>query len=284
MIYRTGRKEVGPDAACPFGTPRHLLPGPAPVPGPVARVPLRPAGAQVSRPPEQRGRAPRRDRGPVRSRSPLLALADRNLDLRRGRPADQSAGPGADRGLRPAAGKPGPAPRPERPVARRGLARRAQGRRGGGHHHGSAASPGDRRHRGADRTEPGPVRSPLRRGTGGRRAGADHGALPRGRARRASRPLRGQGRLVHRGAHRRRRRGHARPDVGHDRPAEGDHALPPGHPGHRGHLLALPHQALPGRRVHRHAAARLHLRARRPAAVPVARGRLDAVPRAGHAG
>ena len=215
---------------------------------------------------------------------PCLLSPTETWTLRRDRPPDQPAGPGADRGLRPAPGQPGDAPRPEHPVARRRLARRDQGRRGRGHHHGPAAPPGDRHHRGADRAEPGPVRSPLRRGPGGRGAGADRAHLRRGRPRRSHRPLRGQGRHVHPGRYRRRRRGHARVDLGHHRPAEGRHALPPGRAGHRGQLLQVPDQAAPGRRLHRHSPARLHLRARRPAAVPAPRGRVDAAHRARHPG
>ena len=66
-----------------------------------------------------------------------------------------------------------------------------------------------------------------------------------GRARRPDRPVRGQGRHVHRGRYRRRRRGHARVDLGHHRPAEGGHALPPGRAGHRRHLFQVPDQAAP---------------------------------------
>src|SRR5215475_7705028 len=43
-------------------------------------------------------------------------------------------------------------------------------------------------------------------------------------------------------------------------------------------------QAAPGRRLHRHSPARVHLRARRPAALPAPRGRVDAAHRARHPG
>ena len=147
-------------------------------------------GAGLPRTAELRRRAPRRDRRPVRRRPALPAVAGDerrrgSLDLRRDRAADQPARPGADRGLRPAAGQPGPAPRPEHSLARRGLARRDQGGRGDGHHDGPAAAPGDRHHHRTDRAEPGPVRPPVHRRPGGRGAGADRDPL---RRRRPGRP------------------------------------------------------------------------------------------------
>ena len=165
----------------------------------------------------------------------------RNLDLRRGGPPHQPAGPGADRGLRPAPGQPGPAPRPEHPLARRRLARRDQGRRGGGDHDGPAAAQGDRHHRRPDPAEPGPVRPPLRRGPARRRAGATTlhygGAGPL-----AARCAAKDGRFTAVDT--------AADDVamlafdlGHHRPAEGGHALPPGRAGHRRHLCQAPDQA-----------------------------------------
>ena len=73
----------------------------------------------------------------------------------------------------------------------------------------------------------------------------------------------------------RRRRLPDRVHLGHHRRAEGHDALPPRHAGDLRHLRQICAASRADRRVHRLAAARLHLRARRPRAVPAARRRLD---------
>ena len=74
---------------------------------------------------------------------------------------------------------------------------------------------------------------------------------------------------------RRRDRGRRRRAAGlhlrHDRPAQGDHALPPRRAGQRRHVLPPRAAADRGRRVHRHAAAGVHVRARRARGLPAAR-------------
>ena len=77
--------------------------------------------------------------------------------------------------------------------------------------------------------------------------------------------------LLRRG-HRRRRRGDDRVHLGHDRPAQGGHALPSRPARDRGHVLRPRAQAARRRHLHRHPAAGVHLRARRAAGVPAAGG------------
>ena len=81
--------------------------------------------------------------------------------------------------------------------------------------------------------------------------------------------------------HRRRRHLPARLHLGHDRPAEGDDALPSRRDGVVRLLAAARAARRRRRRLHRQPAARLHLRARRAAAVPDAHRRLDGAAREG---
>ena len=75
--------------------------------------------------------------------------------------------------------------------------------------------------------------------------------------------------------HRERRRLPDRLYLGHDRRAQGHHAFPPRHAGDLRHLRQIRAARRSRRPLHRFAADRLHLRARRPGAVSAARRRRD---------
>ena len=193
---------------------------------------------------------------------PCLLSADEQLELRRPAAGVQPDRPGAGRGPGRRPRQPGAAARAEQPVAGRLLVRGAAGRRRGGGDHAAAAG------RGADRDlrdrpgQPGALRQPVHRASWPRRTRPGCGSSRTGRddpgdlaALAARKPAGCDG-----GADGRRRRRHDRVHLRHHRPAEGHHALPPRRAGDRRHVLRARAEAAAGRRVHRHAAAGLHVR------------------------
>jgi hypothetical protein len=143
---RSGREGEGSDRPR-----RHLRPRPAAAARSPARIPLRPAGASLSRAAERRGRADRQGRSRCAGRD----QRGRTLDLwRHARPQRPHRTP-ARRGGGSGSRRPSPAARAQRGDAVRLLARSAQGRR-----HRRDDDAGAARRRGGDdrRARPSPPR------------------------------------------------------------------------------------------------------------------------------
>ena len=241
----------------------------------MAGLPVRPAGAELSRSHQLRGRIARSpDRGRQR-RPPMPHFAVREPQLCATGGAGEPHRQRAHARPRSPARASRTAARPQQPDDGCGLSRRHQGRRRCRRDHAAAARQGDRvpDHQGEDPA--GAVRPPPGRGDGegaaARRRTRARRVLGQRHARRA-RSADGQARLraFHRLRHRQRRRLPHRLHLGHNRRAERHHALPSRHAGDL-RQLRPPRAARAGHGpVHGLAAARFHLRARRPCAVPVA--------------
>ena len=244
----------------------------------------RPRSARLRRPVELRLGAARRDHRPAGTGPAVPAHPRRRgVELRRPARAGEPDRARPGRRPRPGAGQPGAAARVQRAVAGRVLVRRAEGRRRRGDHDAAAA----RRRAGHDGADVPAGGRPVRRAADRGPAEGGHPGPPDGDLRRRGRPRGapggGAGRLRRR-RHRGRRRRPAGLHLRHDGAAEGDHALPPRRAGHRRHVLRAPAAPASRRRVHRVAADRLHLRARRPGGVPAAGRRERAAAGEGDAG
>ena len=191
--------------------------------------------ASTARPPLLDDVDRRARRGPA-----LPALSPtRDLDLRRAAPPGQPDRPGAGRGPRAGARQPGAAARARTTrwlVACWFAVLKAGGvvvttmplLRAGELAH----------HRGDRRGRPGAVRPPLRRRPRRRPAWTACGSSATAAARDLDDLAASEGRHLRRRRDRRRRRGPARLHLGHHRPAQGDHALPPRRARDRRHVLA----------------------------------------------
>ena len=222
-------------------------------------------------------------------RPSMSLLARGNADLRAAPRAREPHRQRAHPRSRPRAGQSRAAARAEQSDDGCGLFRRHQGRRRRGRDHAAAPRQGAvlSARQGEDRA--GAVRR-----AAGRRDGEGQGAVGRIAARRLlgqrrarrARDADDEARLrqIHRLRHRRGRRLPDRVHLRHHRRAEGHDALPPRHAGD----LRLLRQACAARRadrpLHRLAAARLHLRARRPRAVSAPHRRLHRAAGEGRAG
>ncbi len=190
--------------------------------------------------------------------------------------AQRAAGPGRARR------QPDPAARPQQPVDGDLLAGDPADRRRRRRHHAAAAGERDLDDRRDRAGRPGPVRRPVHR----RPAAAELRGAPRRHVHASwTRRRRAQsGEPLPSARHRRRRRRAAGVHLRHHRPAQGDDAPAPRRAGHRRHRRQARVPARPRRRRHRHATARVHVRARRAAGLPDARGRGDAAAGARHPG
>ena len=243
----------------------------------VARPAARPAGVPLSRAPQRRRRADR-PHGRAGLRRPHRADRQRPPPHLQGAGRlDQPAGARAGRGLRRQARQPRADPLRQQPGDGGGVAGGDQGRRGGRQHHADAARRRARprsstRPRSAWRSataasptswSPAPRTAASSRrsigfdGTANHDAELDRVALDK--------PVQVRG-----GADRARRRGAARLHLGHDRRAQGHHALPPRPADHRRRLRQGGAGRDARRRVRRLAAAGLHLRPRRARDLPAA--------------